>query len=188
MFGSKDVQGLVDCAGRALEEEDRYLTKIADRRHWLSGRVGIRVNDNERYYQFLIWRALMDSFSLRPKVEREGRHDFVFYEGEAKRLVAVAELKGWWSDSGEAELPGIRSDMESLGILEVPGVMLIVTHHAKESAEENLKWLAGELRVSLADLKTYAFDAASLSREDLRPHEFVVIGFLVAQKALALSA
>ena len=186
MFGNEDLKRLVECAGRALECEHRYLVHCASERHWRGRPIGICDNTNERYYQFVVWRALMASFPWRPRTERRG-YDLAFYNDETNELVAFAEIKGWWGVSGEQELPGIRRDLEKLGILRIPGVMLILTCHPKNQAEDNFRWLAEKLGVSRDDIVTHSFDTPSWPDDD-HPTEFAVIGFLVAQKTLPASA
>jgi len=185
MFGNEDLNRLVECAGRALESEDRYLVHCASERHWRGGPIGISDNINERYYQFVVWRALMASFPWRPRTERQ-RYDLAFYNDVTNEPVAFAQIKRWWSVFGEAELRGIRRDLEKLGTRRIPGVMLILTWHSKAKAEDNFRWLAEKLGVSRDDIVTYSFD--TLSPDDDHPTEFAVIGFLVAQKALPASA
>jgi len=187
-FGNQDLQELVECAGRALKSEERYLTACALAHGWVHGWVGIRANVNEHYLQSVIWRALMSSFPWRPEVESAGRHDLAFYDGESSKLVAIAELKGWWSRDGKSEIPGMLKNISDLATKNVPGVMLIVTQHAKgEKAKENLKVLANELGVDQDKFVTYAFDTYPVPDDD-RPQEFAVIGFLVPGKALPPSA
>jgi len=187
VFGDQDVQELVECAGRALKSEERYLTACALAHGWLNGRVGIRANGDEHYLQSVIWHGLMSSFRWRPETECERRCDFAFYDGGSDKPVAVAELKGWWTPEGKKEIPEIRKDLSKLAEKNVPGVMLIVTQHAKgEQAKENLHVLANELGVDQARFVTYAFDTYPFPGDD-HPQEFAVIGFLVAGKALAAS-
>ncbi len=186
-FSKHDVKCLVECAGRALEFEDRYLTGCAHANGWINGRVGIRVNTNERYYQFIIWRALMSSFPWRPDTEKD-TYDLVFYRGESKERVACAEIKGWWDASGLEKLPGILRDMNhKLASRSEPGVMLILTSHKKIQHDENLGELARDLEVDQNDFATYAFDTPRWPGEN-EPAEFMVIGFLVAKKTLEAAA
>ena len=187
MFGNEDVKRLVECASRALEAEDRYLASCFKARHWRSRPDGICDNMNERYYQFVIWRELMSSFPWRPRTERQG-YDLAFYDDETDKLVAFAEIKGWWSASGKEELPGINRDMtDKLGILGIPGVMLILTSQRTEEAEENFCWLADELGVARNDMATASFRTSPWPGDD-RDTEFAVIGFLATPKALPASA
>jgi hypothetical protein len=96
VFGNEDVKQLVECARRALEIEDRYIANCFKARRWKGSEHGICDNVNERYYQFIIWRELMSSFSWRSKTEYE-LYDLAFFDNETDTLIAVAEMKGWWS-------------------------------------------------------------------------------------------
>jgi hypothetical protein len=158
MFGQDDLKKLVECAGQALEKEDEYLTACAQARAWNGGPIGLRANTNERYYQFVIWRALMQSFRWRPQTEGMDRNDLVFWDGESNALAGVAEIKGWWSTGGLTEIPGIKSDLAKLKASSLPGVMLILTHNPKSSTETNLGWLAKYLSVDQDEFVIHRFD------------------------------
>jgi hypothetical protein len=151
MFGKVDAKRLVECAGRALEAEDRYLANCFKARHWKGSEHGICAWWNERYYQFVIWRELMSSFPWRPELEWN-LHDLAFFDNETDTdvPVAVAEIKLWASQSGTSELPAIKADMNALGLLRIPGVMLIFTAQLSGEAEDNFCWLAERLAVSRA--------------------------------------
>jgi hypothetical protein len=184
MFNVEDVKRLVDCASRALKAENRYLEGCFKARGWLDSEAGpgICENVNERYHQYVIWRELIRSFPWRARTER-GRYDLAFYDGAESEPIAYAEIKGWWSDSGEPELPGIMQDMKGkLGIAPVPGVMLILTRHLAEDAEENFRWLAGKLGVDRGVLVTKSFPV-SPGPGDEGDWEFAVIGIPVTPAA-----
>jgi hypothetical protein len=184
MFGREDLKQLIDCAARALECEDHYLADCANARGWRNTRIGICDNINERYYQFVIWRALMSSFRWRPRTER-GSHDLAFYNEETNELVAVAEIKGWWSSRGESEIPGIKRDIEEkLGLLRIPGVMLVLTCQRTKHADDNLLLLAGKVGISRESITVRSFNTSAWPGDD-GPREFTVMGFLAAQRATA---
>jgi len=186
-FGNQDLEELVECAGRALKSEERYLTACALAHGWVDGRVGIRANDNEHYLQSIIWHGLMSSFRWRPGTECQGQRDFAFYDGGSNRPVAVAELAGWWTPEGKKEIPKILQDLSNLASKNLPGVMLIVTQQPKGEQAENLHVLANELGVDQARFVTYSFDTHPFPGDD-HPQEFEVIGFFVPGKALLPSA
>ena len=58
MFGNEDLSALVECAERALKAEDRYLAGCANKHGWRPP-VGIDEVTNERFLQYVIWRALI---------------------------------------------------------------------------------------------------------------------------------
>lgn len=182
MFGPDDLKKVVECAGQALRAEDDYVTQCAKDHGWNDGPMGIRANTNERYYQFLIWRALMKSFPWRSQTEGLDRNDLVFWDGA--QLVARAEIKGWWSTDGKQEIPGIRGDILKLKAYREPGAMLILTQNPKGLTARNLRFLAERLSVNPDEFVTYTFDTAPWYKDKGTPAEFVVVGFLAAGSKL----
>ncbi len=177
MFGKDELKLLVSCAKSALKEEEKYIVGCVAKEHWkFKDATGICVNLNERYFQFMIWRKLMDGFPFRPETERD-RADLAFYDDGTGELVGYAEIKGWWSDEGESELPEIRLDMAKLRILRprVPGVMLILTTHPRELAKKNFDALARELGVDRTAMEIDFFDNTA---EEGDLYDFAVIGFI----------
>ena len=187
MFGNEDVRLVVECAKRALEAEDRHLTECFERRGWRSRPAGICDNMNARYYQFAIWRELMATFPWRARTERRG-HDLAFYDDRTEELVAFAEIRGWWSVTGEEELPGIRRDLrEKLGLWGVPGAMLVLTSQRVADAEGNLCWLADRLGVEREELVTASFRTSPWPGDEGET-EFAVIGLLAKPQVLLATA
>jgi hypothetical protein len=118
----------------------------------------------------------MLNFPWRSKTERQD-YDLAFYDAKGE-LAACAEIKGWWSDSGETELPGIKRDLKGkLEIAPVPGVMVILSCHLAADAEDNFCWLADKLKMSRSDLVTASFPVAARSGDDGH-WEFATIGFM----------
>jgi len=66
--------------------------------------------------------------------------------------------------------------------------MLILTHNSKDITGENLDFLAKRLPVSRVDFEIGKFDTSPWYRDQGRPVEFIVIGFLASRSALAASA
>jgi hypothetical protein len=69
-----------------------------------------------------------------------------------------------------------------LGIAPVPGVMVILTCHGTEDAEDNFCWLADKLGIRRMDMVTASFPV-SPGPDDESDWEFAVIGFLVMPSA-----
>ena len=188
MFGTEGVKLLVECASRALENENRHLEKCFKKRHWKISENGPGICDNlnERYYQFVIWRELMSSFPWRSKTERQD-YDLVFYDDATNSRVAVAEIKGWWSNSGKQELQAIKRDLKGkLEIAPVTGVMLILTSQLTKDAQGNFNWLTDKLGMHRDDILTSSFPVSpGLGTEG--EWEFAIMGFLATQ-TLSVSA
>ena len=64
------LKDIVQIGGRALQEEDEYIS-YAVANH--SGEHGglLRV-ELERYYQFVVWRSLLTRYSSKIELPREG--------------------------------------------------------------------------------------------------------------------
>ncbi|HEV2199535.1 MAG TPA: hypothetical protein VGR73_06925 [Bryobacteraceae bacterium] len=174
------MKALVECAKRALEDEGSHLTKYIKANDWHFAGTGVCCNQNERYYQFLIWRELMKSFRWRPQTEAQGRSDLAFYNNTTNKIVGVAEIKCWWTD-GRTEVNWIRLDIEKLRESRNTGVMLVLTTYIKEKgyqAKEVFDDLARRIGIALEDMEIRSFDnsASAHSRERW---EFSVAGFFV---------
>ncbi|MGD1096268.1 MAG: hypothetical protein ABSB35_30285 [Bryobacteraceae bacterium] len=107
----------------------------------------------------MIWRALRLSYRWQCETERRG-YDLAFYDDATHQPVAYAEIKRWWSDSEDSELPQIRRDLQDkLGLLTIPAIMLILTWNYEGESKANLERLAKELSVPRKELATQAFDS-----------------------------
>ena len=96
-FEREHLKELVECSAAALKVEDDYIEeRYQNRPKWRHKRNGLREWTDERYYQSVIWRALLGSkLPWRPETESGGnRHDIAFYDDERGCLVAVVEIKG----------------------------------------------------------------------------------------------
>ena len=178
MFGKRDLTALIERAKRALKAEEDRLTKCITTNQWkFPGRTGLCCNLDERFLQFLIWRELMSSFRWRPQTESQDRSDLAFYDNVTDKVVARAEIEGWWSDDGLSEIPGIRMDMAKLRIKSpgIPGVMLILTTYLKSDGG-GFDTLAEKLGIALEDMEICSFDNSD-STPGSEPWEFSVVGF-----------
>ncbi len=74
----KELIRLIDIAGAALEAEDRFFLGAisANQTAYPGGKGGILRINNERYYQFIIARALASSFPFAAAIEVDS-HDLV---------------------------------------------------------------------------------------------------------------
>jgi hypothetical protein len=191
VFEPDDLKALVECAGKALEAEDRYLAETAASRGWVVEKRprGIRANTNERHYQFVIWRELSASFRWRTETEREvsgsrGAFDLVFFNGGSDQVVGVAEIKVVWGQDckyNEGDIQSIRGDIKKLAGAGFPGVMLILTGQYCSNRERYLSGLAENLRVEQPEITCRTFDVEPWPgpRTGDKPTEFLVIGFIV---------
>ena len=154
----KNLCTLIDTASKALEAEDRYLlgAVTANKQAFGDSTGGILRFNNERYYQFVIARALMSSFPFKTDLEVE-THDLVFQHLERTTKWAVVEIKRWMSATGESEIPGIRHDVDhKLKKADAEHrMMLIISANPTGKTEKNLEFLSERLKSSVLPLADY---------------------------------
>lgn len=132
----------------------------------------------------MIWRELRRWCRWRCETERQG-YDLAFYDDEINELVAYAEIKRWWSDSGNQELPQIQRDIhDKLAHLSIPGIMLVLTWNYKAEAEQNLDILADVLKLPRNEFVSQAFDTVPWPASPNDPTEIMVIGFFAPKRTM----
>lgn len=191
-FEQHHLRDLVAIGGRALQEEDQFIRNAVLSRPELQiwhgnrlARFGIRRIENERFYQYLIWRALLKEFVFPVDMEREGNHDFVAWDGTGPeaRIVAVGEMKRWVSSSGEVELPGIVRDIQKIKERPYPGFILITTAYQAGQLGGQINFLSKKLRVPESVMCHSTFLCSDGSASD--SVEFALIGFMAADSSNA---
>lgn len=170
---------LINIAGMALEAEDRYmLGAVTANRIAYEGESGgiLRIN-NERYYQFIVARALMSSMHYKVKVEVDS-HDLLLVTPKANERFAVIEMKRWMSPAGGQEIPGIRRDLfEKLPAAKAElKLMLLFSANPPGQMKEQIGWLSEKLGVSKDLWETYSFETVD---ETGSPVEYWTAGYQV---------
>ncbi len=190
-FTRKHLQELIEIGGRALEKEDRMIREAVLARPNLQrpfrpgkARFGIRRQDNERYFQFVIWRALLKSFEFCVDIERENNNDFVVWlpNDQGNTIVSVGEMKRWVSPSGRLELPRIREDVRKLRRTGGPGFVLLTTAYAATSSKSQIDFLSHELDVPNDKFCSYKFPSLFETTDDW--NEFALVGFLASDSLI----
>ena len=187
MHMREELQQLILIARDALKEEDRRILSgiAANPTAYPGGNGGILRFNNERYYQFIVARALItSSFPLAVTVETD-YHDLVLYDPKsAANGFAAIEMKRWMSENGKKEILNIKTDLDKLRRCKKEhALMLIFSAQPKTvapSKDDNLKWLSEQLGVSDAAgcsaWKTYSF---TTKNEQGGEFEFWVAGLEV---------
>ncbi len=175
----KELSKLVEIAGPALEAEDRYLlgSISANRAAYPDGNGGLLRVNNERYYQFIVARALMSSFPFAV-VPELNRHDLVLkYPGSNSNWFAAVEMKRWMSGAGESEIPGMIEDLKKLRSCGAESaLMLVFSANKAGKTNENLAWLSARLDIDASSWETYSFPTFNTEGESV---DFWVAGFKV---------
>jgi len=120
----------------------------------------------------------MRSFPWRSRTERDF-WDLTFFDNETDKPVAYAEIKLYFN------MERIKRDIEKLGEMRKPGVMLILTPRTTGEAKASLDHLINQLGVNPHDIESATFP---ISTDYPGDWEFAVIGFLATSQALAASA
>jgi hypothetical protein len=154
------LKQLINTAGMALEAEDRYmLGAVTANRIAYPGESGgiLRIN-NERYYQFIVARALMSSIPYKVSVEVDS-HDLLLEVPGTNKRFAIVEMKRWMSEKGEREIPGIRRDLfEKLPAAKAAlKLMLLFSANPLGQMPQQIAWLSERLNVSTERWVTYCF-------------------------------
>lgn len=174
-----DVDHFVRRAGLALEVEDRLLLGNS-RIHGENGGL-IRLY-NERYYQFIIWRAVNSIW--RAECEHEYR-DLVVFAGSEKPH-AIFEMKRWYSNDGRRELHGIRGDLDKLTKSDAPVCgMIIFSINPRGHFLKNTKVLEEEIpQLRSVDCKHHIFNTFNKEGD---PVEFW-LGLWLVERSISLPA
>ena len=141
---------LIQLAGIALEREDRFLLRaIAKNQEGYRGaKGGILRFKNERYYQFIIRRELILSYSYPADIEID-TYDLVIKDpNNDKQCLVIAEMKKWMSETGKSEIDGIRKDIEKLSTAEADHRLMIIfsANPDDDNTKGNIEYLERELR------------------------------------------
>jgi len=179
----KEFIKLIEIAGAALEAEDRFFlgAVAANQTAYPGGKGGILRINNERYYQFVVARALASSFPFAVAVEVNS-HDLVLKDPHNdSNWFAVVEMKRWMSPTGNQEIQGIKRDIEKLRSCNAEnGLMLVFSANTKNQTDDNLDWLSKQIIdppiEGQLECKSYRFATIHKSGEEV---EFWVAGFEV---------
>jgi hypothetical protein len=123
---------VVHLGGLALRGEDSLIRAA---RHHRGEYGGLAVIENERFHQFLIWRAVLPIWHAT--LERERSTDLVVSRDGVRHHF---ELKNWRGASGNSQLKDIRKDVERLRTKD-NGYILITSMNQQAKTCESIKYL-----------------------------------------------
>ncbi|MGO9135961.1 MAG: hypothetical protein ACLP8A_18215 [Methylovirgula sp.] len=148
-----EFDDFVTRAGLGLEAEDHLLlgSGLVQGQHG-----GLSRLFNERYYQFIVWRAVSPRWNA--KVEHK-THDLVIFD-ERGQYAVVIEMKAYGSKNGIEELPGIHSDLDKLSQCGGPiRAMMVFSTNPRGQSAENIKFLEEKIpRLISEGRKSYVFN------------------------------
>jgi hypothetical protein len=85
MIMTSVLDDVIRLGGRALEAEDGFLCASAHRRNHHGGLLRVEL---ERYYQYIVWKSLLDTYDAQIERPREGGYllDLVVKDGDTEHL------------------------------------------------------------------------------------------------------
>jgi hypothetical protein len=187
-----DLVNLINIAGAALQEEDRRFRNAIAKNQLaypnenpgaICGILRLGFN-NEHYYQFLVARALIDSYQYRVDVEKNYYDLVISYPGDSSRWFAIVEMKRWMTGNGEIEIPGILYDISTKLVSNKAehNLMLLFSSNPHGQTVENHAWLATQLRLAPPEdtcvWNRYSFPTYNIKGKEF---EFWVAGYEVPQ-------
>jgi hypothetical protein len=130
------LREVVKAGGLALQVED-CLIRAAMLHHGRSG--GLVHARNERYHQFIIWRAILPLWSA--EIERDESTDLLLRSADGDHHF---EMKNWRSIAGDSEISPIQRDIDRLR-RRASGYILITSANLPSQTEENFAYLSSRL-------------------------------------------
>ena len=132
-------QNAIGRMGAALEAEDRLLLGSGLVRGEAGGILRLV---NERYYQFVLWRASLAHW--RAEVEYGAHHDLVLFSADDPgKMWAIFELKLWTTDY-DSQLPSFRVDLDKLrSAISEHAAFILISANQRGKMAENIAWLHG---------------------------------------------
>jgi len=155
-------------AGTALEAEDRLIIG--------AGRVrgetgGILRLDNERYYQFIVWRSILPRWGAAVE---QNAHDLVIFDDHNRnKYYAIFEIKRWMSGSGRKEILGMKKDIKKLQQCDASNAFLVIfSANERNDRITQIDWLENKLFQEMRpEREEYCFNTIN---EDAKEVEFWV--------------
>jgi hypothetical protein len=190
-FTEKDLEMIVHIAGKELESENRAICESFKTNPALSGNTrlvpGIKLLENERYYQRVVYRALLPSLRYAPKIEYgRDKFDIALFQNalfkKDEEPIALGEMK----DDRYTELARLVRQVEKdiTKLSDRPRCaqfLLVFTIVPKGSLDDWVKRLLKELNCSEKKHYECSFDTANDPDGNIEPGGwvFAVVGVLL---------
>jgi len=190
-FTWKDLEMIVHIAGKELESENRAICESFETNHALSGNTrlvpGIKLLENERYYQRVVYRGLLKGFHYAPKLEY-GKFDIALFKNasfrQGEQPLALCEMKD--DRYGENEINRLireaKKDIIKLSKRPQSGqFLLIFTIVPKGGLDDWVKEVLEKLGCSERMHYECSFDTANDPDGNIQPEGwvFAVVGVLL---------
>ena len=166
-----DLRDFVEKVGAELAAEDQILRKAFAARGCIGG---LHRNFNERYFQFIVWRAAVVDWDAKVEIAYQ---DLVLSDAEDIPSFAVIEMKTYGSANGQREIKPIKGDLAKLiGTSLSVAVMMIFSINPRGSTENNLDLLQADTELHFKERHHFKFETLTTARDEV---EFWVAGWLI---------
>lgn len=162
---------VIAIGGRALEAEDVKLRAIYKSR---GQHGGLLRTDFERYYQFVVWRSLVEKYDAQIEFSCEGFPVDLTVNSNGQHIF---EMKNW----REEHTTRLSSDIRRLQNFHTGGYLLVFSNNPPDLTVENLD-LIGQLPGISSNPAIHRFMAEYLTG---KPFEFWFAGWQVGASSSA---
>ena len=100
---------------------------------------GLARMENERYHQFLIWRAILPVWHA--VLERDESCDLIVECENGKHFF---EMKNWRGNTGNSQLPAMQRDIRKLQA-RLNGYFIVTAINPSEATDKNFEYLLTKL-------------------------------------------
>ncbi|HVB17790.1 MAG TPA: hypothetical protein VNF04_14735 [Stellaceae bacterium] len=172
---SEDIlREVVTLGGLALELEDCLVRTAVYNRGKHGGLVR---NQNERYYQFVVWRAVLARWDAVTEKTTEGWDLKVIVNDQNHYF----EMKNWKNGQESRQFRNMQKDVDKLYNVE-NGYILIISDNPRGQTDANLDYLSKHLVGLGKDSQEYRFCTYAESGDR---HEFWIAGWTVKRSVSA---
>jgi hypothetical protein len=137
MTSASALADVVELGGLALQAED-CLVKAAVRHRGEHG--GLVRMENERYHQFIIWRAVLPLWHA--ELERDDNSDLVL---RSENEVHYFELKNWRGRYGETQVRQMQNDVDRKLRRRANGYLVVTSMNPESSTKTAVEYLTSTL-------------------------------------------
>jgi hypothetical protein len=156
---SSALGDVVRLGGLALQAEDCAIQAAL---HHRGEHGGLAHMENERYHQFVIWRAVLPIWHA--VLERENSTDIIISRDGVKHHF---ELKNWRGAAGNDQLTSITRDVRK-GQSRENGYLLITAGNPVDQTDDNIRYLHSKIaELEISSQKDFRFRTKKIDGSDL---------------------
>lgn len=170
---SSVLEEVITRGSLALQVEDCAIRAAVRHRGERGGLVRLQ---NERFYQFIVWRAILPVWHA---VVELGWRDLIVDDGHDRHHF---EMKKWMTAAGETEIAGMKNDVAKLKASQKNGYLIVFSANPPEATDGSFAYLLS----MVGDLDSSAGKHAAFLTEDQdgRSTHFWVAGWPISRSGV----